>query len=119
MKATHTGTPGKDWFLADGQCTFSGPPRQCRGELTLINDSDDKVKIRALETRAPARKRKGMQALEPQQIRFSAQIPPHDLIRKRVNLKLPQARRQASTRPPFPVAVARSRPRSKSMNTGN
>lgn len=89
MKATHTGTPGKDWFLADGQCTFSGPPRQCRGELTLINDSDDKVKVRALETRAPARKRKGMQALEPQQIRFSAQIPPHDLIRKRVNLKLP------------------------------
>lgn len=89
MKATHTGTPGKDWFLADGQYTFSGPPRLCRGELTLINDSDNKVKVRILETRAPARKRKGMQALEPQQIQLSARIPPHDTVRKRVNLKLP------------------------------
>lgn len=89
MKATHTGSPGKDWFLADGQYTFSGPPRQCRGEITLINDSDDKVKVRTLETLAPSRKRKGMQALEPQQIRLSARIPPHDRVHKRVNLSLP------------------------------
>lgn len=89
MKGTHNGTPGTDWFLADEQCHFSGPPRDCRGEITLVNDTDDKVKVRALEARPPARKRKGMLALEPQSIRLSARIPPHGKVRVRATLALP------------------------------
>lgn len=75
MKARHNGEPGSDWHLADGPFHFSGPPEACRGELGLVNDSDHKLKVRLLETRAVARPRKGHHALAPTAISLSARLP--------------------------------------------
>lgn len=77
MKGTHTGEPGTDWRLAKGPFAFSGPPSHCVGELTLVNDSSAKVKVRRLTSMAPARIRKGREALADACLRLEARLPPH------------------------------------------
>lgn len=89
MKASYSGTPGTDWCLAEEEYTFSGPPQECQSELTLVNNSDNKVKVRLLEAKPPSRKRKGMQVLEPLQIILSARVPPHGEVRVPATLALP------------------------------
>lgn len=89
MKATHTGEPGQDWRLGDGPYVFAGTPRRCLGELTLINESPDKVKVRALDTRSPGRTRKDWKPLSPTRVRLFARLPPHSRRTARAALELP------------------------------
>ncbi|MDC0664126.1 hypothetical protein [Marinobacter sp. SS21] len=88
MKGPYNGEPGTDWQLGPGPFCFSGPPTACRGELGLINDSDYKLRVRQLETRAVPRPRKDHQALPPGYIQLSARIRPHDTARSRATLML-------------------------------
>lgn len=89
MKATYSGEPGVDWHLAKEACHFSGIPSECRGELTLINVSNDKVKIRALSTQKLSPKGKNLRELQATQIALSARIRPHSEIQSKASLQLP------------------------------
>jgi hypothetical protein len=93
MKGTYSGQPGIDWHLAKEACHFSGIPSECRGELTLINVSNDKVKVRALSTQKHPQKGKTqgkkVGVLQPTHIALSARIPPHSEIQSTASLNLP------------------------------
>lgn len=88
MKGTHNGEPGTDWHLAAGPYFFSGTPGECRGELTFVNDSDNKIKVWALMTQPPARKRKDRLLLTPTRINLAARVPPHGEVRTQAALQL-------------------------------
>ncbi len=88
MHGPHTGAAGSDWRLGPGPYQFSGPPSQCVGELELINLSDDKVKVSALETRPSGRSRRASQPLPATQLTLSARLPPHGAARVRAVLQL-------------------------------
>ena len=49
MKAPFSGIPGTDWRLDDKEYQFSGTPNACIGQLSFINDSEKKVKVRSLQ----------------------------------------------------------------------
>lgn len=89
MKGPHNGEPGTDWHLANGPYFFSGTPGECRGELTLVNVSDNKIKVRALVTQPPDRKRKDLGGLIPFRINLAARVPPHSEVRTQAALQLP------------------------------
>lgn len=76
MKGPYSGEPGVDWHLSKGACSFYGTPHDCRGELTFVNTSDAKVKIRSLQTQAPSRTRKECHALAPSEIAVAVRIQP-------------------------------------------
>src|SRR5690606_6363018 len=84
----HTGEAGSDWRLGPGPYRFSGPPSQCVGELVLINQSADKVKVYALETRPAGRSRRSAHALPATQLILSARVPPRSEARARAVLQL-------------------------------
>lgn len=88
MKGPFNGEPGTDWQLGQGPFSFSGPPTACRGELGLINESDYKLRVRQLETRAAPKLRKEHQALPPTQIELWARVRPHDEARTPATLML-------------------------------
>lgn len=50
MKGPYSGEPGIDWHISKEPLSFYGIPSECRGQLSLINKSDAKVKIRHLAT---------------------------------------------------------------------
>src|SRR5690606_12003827 len=88
MHGPHTGEAGSDWRLGPGPYRFSGPPSQCVGELVLINQSADKVKVYALETRPAGRSRRSAHALPATQLILSARVPPRSEARARAVLQL-------------------------------
>jgi len=89
MKGAYSGSPGVDWHLAKGSCHFYGTPHECQGELTVINVSNDKVKVRALSTQKPSRQRKDALTLQPTYLALSARVPPHSETRTLASLQLP------------------------------
>ncbi|WP_166263956.1 hypothetical protein [Marinobacter caseinilyticus] len=91
MKGTHSGEPGSDWHLTDGPYSFSGAPFECRGALTLVNNSDHKIKVRALATRPPQRYRKDSKPLAPTRMVLAARIAPHGESRTMAALQLPSS----------------------------
>lgn len=89
MRPAFTGEPGKDWYLADGTYVFAGVPGDCLGQVTIINPSQDKIRIRRLETRPPPRKRKGRKTLDGANIRLSVRLRPGETLRAEANLDMP------------------------------
>jgi hypothetical protein len=89
MKGPYSGQPGVDWHLAGEASTFQGSPLDCRGELHFVNQSDSKVKVRALQTQTPPRTRKDCKALIPSEIALSVRIAPHSEARVQAALRLP------------------------------
>lgn len=87
MKGPYTGEPGQDWWLTDGPYSFTGPPTSCVGALDLVNGSDDKVKVRALEVSPPRRKHKGCLPLEKASVTLEARVPPHGNTRVQARLQ--------------------------------
>ena len=88
MHGPHTGEAGSDWRLGPGPYRFSGPPSQCVGELVLINLSDNKVKVHALDAVPAGRSRRAANALPQTQLNLSARVPPHSEVRVRAVLQL-------------------------------
>jgi hypothetical protein len=44
----HSGPPGEAWRLGQGPFIFSGVPPMCVGNLELVNESDEKVRVRTI-----------------------------------------------------------------------
>src|SRR5262245_40717618 len=44
----HSAPPGEAWRLGQGPFIFSGVPPMCVGELDLVNQSDEKVRVRTI-----------------------------------------------------------------------
>ncbi len=89
MKGHYSGEPGVDWHLSKDTAKFCGIPNECLGELTLVNTSDAKVKVRALMTQEPSRAAKDTLALKPSQISLYARVPPHSETQTLAALHLP------------------------------
>lgn len=77
MKGHYSGEAGVDWHLSKETATFVGPPNACRGELTLVNVSDSKVKVRTLQAQAASRPRKNIPSIQSSQISLFARVAPH------------------------------------------
>ena len=89
MRVDFTGTPGTDWQLVGGTYTFSGPPDDCTGTLTLRNLSMQRVRIRRLETQLPSRGRRGLEALAPTDVRLRVTLLPDSETQATTRLDLP------------------------------
>lgn len=89
MRPAFNGEPGKDWYLAEGTYRFAGVPGDCLGEVTIINCSDDKVRVRRLETQPPPRKRKGRNVLKGVNLLLSVRMRPGETLRAEANLDIP------------------------------
>ena len=89
MKGAYSGEAGIDWQLAKDACQFYGTPNDCQGKLTVINQSNNKVKVRTLSTQNPTRQRKNIGLLKPTSIMLSARIPPHSEVQAIASLQLP------------------------------
>jgi hypothetical protein len=74
----YTAPPGEAWRLGRGPLIFSGFPPLCTGEIELLNDSDQKVKVRAI----PAADRDKAPTLGASELRVGASLAPRE--RKRV-----------------------------------
>jgi hypothetical protein len=89
MKGPYSIEPGNEWHIAKGACTFYGPPKECQGQLTLVNTSDSKVKVRNLMTQPTTRLRKDWYALKPTHITLAARLQPHSQSCVMSSLKVP------------------------------
>lgn len=89
MRPAFNGEPGKDWYLAEGTYVFAGVPGDCLGEVTLVNCSDEKIRVRRLEARPPPRKRKGRQTLKGANLQLSARMRPGEVLRTEANFQVP------------------------------
>ena len=89
MRVDFTGIAGTDWRLEAGSHTFSGPPDDCTGTLTIRNVSSARVRIRRLRTSLPARVRQGFSALAPSDIRLRLNLPPGSSATAQARLELP------------------------------
>src|SRR5918992_514960 len=74
----YTAPPGEAWRLGRGPFIFSGFPPVCTGEIELLNDSDEKVKIRSIALLGGETSR----ALGAAELRVGASLAPRE--RKRV-----------------------------------
>lgn len=89
MRPDFTGTPGTDWQLARGTYVFTGPPDDCRGQLTLVNLSAERIRVRRLQTRQPTRARKGFTSLDTTGIRLRVNLAPDSQENATAYLELP------------------------------
>jgi hypothetical protein len=89
MKGPYSGEPGVDWHLSKESGVFYGPPSECLGQLTFINTSCSKIKIRCLNTEEATRKRKDCHSLKPSQINLYARIAPNSKSKVIAELQLP------------------------------
>lgn len=89
MKGPYSGEPGVDWHLAKESGIFYGTPGECRGELTFINTSNSKIKVRSLHTQEATKKRKGCHSLKPTEISLFARVEPNSESKVMAALKLP------------------------------
>lgn len=74
----YTAPPGEAWRLGRGPFIFSGFPPLCTGGIELVNDSDEKVKVRSIAVVD----RDKSAALGAGELRVLASLPPRE--RKRV-----------------------------------
>ena len=74
----YTAPPEEAWRLGQGPFIFSGVPPMCTGDIELVNDSDQKVKVRAI----PVVGRDKVATLGAGELRVAASLAPHE--RKRV-----------------------------------
>lgn len=74
----YTAPPGEAWRLGRGPFIFSGFPPLCTGDIELLNDSDQKVKVRAI----PAVGGDKSAALGASELRVGTSLAPRE--RKRV-----------------------------------
>tara|TARA_R110001592_G_scaffold86031_1_gene254034 strand:- start:41399 stop:42196 length:798 start_codon:yes stop_codon:yes gene_type:complete len=89
MKGPYSGQPGIDWHIAKESGAFYGTPSECRGQLTFINTSDSKIKIRCLKTQEATRKRKDYASLKAAHINLFARIAPKSESCVTAELQLP------------------------------
>tara|TARA_R110001592_G_scaffold177076_2_gene417332 strand:+ start:145165 stop:145962 length:798 start_codon:yes stop_codon:yes gene_type:complete len=89
MKGPYSGEPGLDWHLSKESGTFYGTPSECRGQLTFINTSDSKIKIRCLDTQESTRKSKNYASLKPSHINLFARVAPKTKSCVMAELQLP------------------------------
>ncbi|WP_328184583.1 hypothetical protein [Marinobacter sp. OP 3.4] len=89
MRPAFTGNPGVDWQLAEDTYRFSGPPEDCSGQLTFVNLSQQRIRIRRLEAVAPSRTRKGVGKLRTTELRVRANLAPDSRGTATAQLKLP------------------------------
>lgn len=82
----HTAPPGAAWRLGKGPFLFSGTPPICSGELDLINDSDEKVKVRAIPVGGPKERSAASPGLT--QVRLAARLAPHGSARVPAHVEL-------------------------------
>ena len=75
----YTAPPGAAWRLGKGPFLFSGTPPICSGELDLINDSDEKVKVRAIAVAGPKERSTASPGLT--EVRLAARLAPHGRTR--------------------------------------
>ena len=89
MRKDFTGIPGSDWHLAGGTYHFSGPPDDCTGTLSVVNHSDQRIRIRRLQTVQPSRSRKGFTPLTQTRIRLRTTVAPNSDAEASARLELP------------------------------
>jgi hypothetical protein len=77
----HTAPPGDAWRLGPGPFIFSGVPPLCVGDLDLINESDEKVRVRAIPV--VGHKDQALSNLGFSELRVGTRLPPHHRTRAR------------------------------------
>jgi hypothetical protein len=77
----YTAPPGEAWRLGEGPFVFSGVPPICSGELELVNESDEKVKVRAMPV--VGLQHEAVAQLGLGEVRMAARLMPHDRTRAR------------------------------------
>ena len=82
----YTAPPGDAWRLGRGPFIFSGVPPVCAGDLELFNDSDEKVKVRAI--RVVGHEDQAVATLGLGELRVGARLTPHDRTRARAHFLL-------------------------------
>ncbi|OGB96094.1 MAG: hypothetical protein A3G35_00670 [candidate division NC10 bacterium RIFCSPLOWO2_12_FULL_66_18] len=82
----HTAPPGDAWRLGAGPFIFSGVPPMCAGDLELVNDSDEKVKVRAIPV--VGHRDRALERLGLSELRVGARLAPHDRTRVRAHFLL-------------------------------
>lgn len=82
----YTAPPGDAWRLGRGPFIFSGVPPLCTGDLELVNDSDEKVKVRAIEV--VGHEDQAVATLGLGELRVGARLAPHDRTRAHAHFLL-------------------------------
>ena len=77
----YSAPPGEAWRLGEGPFIFSGLPPLCIGAIDLINETDEKVRVR----RIPVLGRKGdaLASLGLDELRVAVSLPPRRRTRAR------------------------------------
>lgn len=82
----HAAPPRDAWRLGQGPFIFSGVPPLCVGDLELVNDSDEKVKVRAIPV--VGHEDRTVATLGLDELRVAARLAPHDRARARAHFIL-------------------------------
>jgi hypothetical protein len=77
----HTAPPGEAWRLGRGPFIFSGVPPLCVGAIDLINESDEKVRVRRIPVVGP--KYEALSSLGLHELRVASALPPHQRMKAR------------------------------------
>lgn len=83
----YTSPPGEGWRPVTQRLVLRGPPPLLRGELTLVNESEEKVRVRTLAVReASAKGVRGVKGVTS--LRIGTRIAPHDTSHVRASLAI-------------------------------
>ena len=77
----HTAPPGDAWRLGKGPFIFSGVPPLCVGAIDLINESDEKVRVRRIPV--VGHKNEALSSLGLDELRVTTPLPPRRRTRAR------------------------------------
>ena len=78
--------PGDAWRTAHPSIVLRGTPPVLYGDVTLVNDSDEKVKVRHLEMTTRSETKRAQPALAPSALRIGARLAPRVTTRARASV---------------------------------
>jgi len=82
----HTAPPGDAWRLGAGPFIFTGAPPLCAGHLDLVNDSEEKVKVRGIPV--VGHRDRALEGFGLGELRVGARLAPRDRTRVRAHFIL-------------------------------